>query len=384
MAWIDQLTEQLDAEMRTPSGPVAIVAYRYRIDERTTVTREGVVQLNRCSLTLLWQDGSISCHTLSPPVSTERLPVLSWTAVRYFDREQCRLPKPPAKPLPNIPVCDPGIVSLVTQGKSTGIEGYGELELAWHKQTVGHSRGLSLQAEMTEARVSNPLYPFVYESRRLPSNKEARFLQAESAWFGMQPLSALGEIAGRTKILLSPQAFRRMLFQLYCPSLHDARTREAALPFFRHMATASHLRVRYDPLVPWSLGSCPFTPHGTVSRSWDIMHEPELLPPDPQPAAFHWDTHHPGHSFREWLTGQPDVLYIPDWHLPRLLQPWRTIFAWAPRAYRFRRGRPTEQGSMTLPVSLASVITSPEVETVRRTGWDTGGLALPCAQLIPE
>ncbi len=387
MPWADDLTELLEEEIRKPSGTVGISAYRFCLDEGMTVTAERTARATaRGTLTLMWEDGSISNHRISPPQSKEEgLPVRFWQSGRYFDNRLRRLPKPPASPLPDIPLFDPDVIRLQDRLRDDQHEQPGELLLCSHTRTVRHSRGLHLQTKMTEVRVSVRPSPFVYRSRRMPSEKEAEYVQTEAAWFGMHKLAPLRGISSssfETKLLLTPDAFRSLLFHAYSQNLHQPSTRDQTAAFGRKLSARSRLIIRYDPLVPWSAGSCPFTASGLVSTSCDILREPDQLPPDGNPDAFHWSMTPSAIPFREWMAGQQDVLYVPTWRLCTASHSF--VQAWVPEAYRFQQGRPTEKGSMHIPLTLASVLMSPSLEVVLRPGWDCGGLALPVVQLFPE
>ena len=386
MAWADDLREQLEQEIQKPSGPVGIIAYRFCLDERQTTAMEGsYLMTGSGALTLIWQDGSVSSHRLSPFLSKEeRLPIPFWQSSRYFDRNQRRLRKPPTFPLPDIPLHDPNVFRHFKQLTACHPAEDLRLELTLHKRTVCHSHGLFLQAEMTAVRSAR--LPFVYESRRLPNEKEAAFLKTESDWISLltpKPLCSILLKNSNMKLLLAPDAFRSLLYNTYCRFLHQGHTRSLALAFADEMAGRSGLTVLYDPLVPWSRGSFLFTSQGVIPAASDVFQAPALVPSDCEPASFHWKRPAPPQPFREWLVNQPDVLFIPEWRLPGVFQPRRSIFAWIPRAYRFQQGRLTEQGNLTLPVSLMSILSSPALESVQRPGWDTAGIGLAVAPYHP-
>jgi hypothetical protein len=384
--WSDYLRERLAAEMETPTLPTGLAAFQFCLEERETLTSGGLYHVEQSgTLTLIWQDGSISRHRIAPPAAdAEPLPFRQWLKVRCFQRHHRYLAKPPAA-LPAVPVCDPRVDAWFDTDEAAPCE-LPNFTLTRHTRTVEHSRGLMLRTQMTEVlAAASDRSPFTYRSRKFPDATELEYLRTEADWFQAMALTPIPRplpIVRSAKLLLSPEAFRQALQNGFMIHLQNGAVRKTALAFAAEMEQRCTLSLRHDPLVPWSLGSCPFSTRGQAAASVRLWRNAAALPPDADTAALHWGE--AAVPFYEWLREQPEVIYVPEWRFGSDLPPLSPQPAWVPRAYLFRRGRAVDCGSLFLPGLLAPLLTSPTVEQVRRIGWDGFGLAVPLAHLLPE
>lgn len=384
MHWSDYLTDRLDKLIAAPSRSVTVSAYRFALDERQIFTTDNSYRrLASGQLVLIWEDGSVSCHRISPPLAVdEQLPVDRWRRSRFFRHDKRYFAKAD-RPCPNVCLYDEAVAAAVRMESSPDLPAGFGAELLLQKWTVAHSKGLLQQADLTEATLF-PLrhsYPFGYRSRKLPDESETAYLETESLWWEKQPVkpfSLLSWNKSNTVVLLSPDAFRQLLQSGLLAHLEQPDTQRIATSFIQSISADTSLALRHDPLIPWSPGSFRFCDEGFAARVLSLPELAEQKMTSVSAKSLHWQHTHVL-RMREWLPSQQSVLYIGRFHLPDLFHPQQTITAWAHQAVLFQEGGACAAGASLLRFSLADLLTCADLQLVSKVGWDGCGIAFPPA-----
>lgn len=389
MSHVEALLDELCASLQQPKKVAGLEAFHVTCDEVRTLAAFAVTteQLS-CQLTLVWQDGSISSvqFTLPAPFTSGSFPWDLWKQMRYFQpmvREFAKI----NQPLPKVSLFDPAIAAMVKEGEIPKISEFFDVKLSVTKRTVAHSQGLLLQDECTAVAITSLVEhaPIEYVSRRLPTVKEKDYLLMELAWYDeMRPLKGtLLDVFGHdTQVLLSPGALRSILHCGWIDPLlphYDTANHALQLPLWTSSQLQSPLAIRYDPLVPWAIGSYRLITTGGQAQQREL-HCPDkeegtsgsILAADYQPQSLHWQSPKT-EGFRRWLPKQPNVLFIPNFSLPQVVSKDERVHTVVPTAYAFQNGRLKSYGSFAWTFCPSSLISSLQPVTIRKTGWDSTG-----------
>ncbi|WP_139490003.1 hypothetical protein [Brevibacillus dissolubilis] len=404
-----QLTDAVEQNRRISK----LAAFRYELNESQTMDSApsgdiaGREQAIGGMLTLIWQDGSISLHQLTRELlHADSLPLGEWREQRFLHDGYRYFVKPSKAPLPVVPLFDPLIAQAVYRQEMPDLPDGFDATLTVHKRTVTHSKGLQLEDEGTAIRLTpkDLSFPFGHRGRLFPSEREMTYLETEWQWFSRFPLSVsdqLDQVTQETVLLFSPEALGTLIHSGLGVHLTNPASLSLAHSFLEQCATKTSLTLRYDPHVPWALGSQRFSAEGNRTAAVTLLSPVRVEKQVEKPAflAPHDAFEHklsPGpsysqealrlaagtvHHFREWLRLKPEVLYIPTLALPESYAPWAEESAWVPEAFLFKRGRPVCRGAFPLSFSLTSILCATEAELVSKIGWDRPGLALPARLL---
>ncbi|GAA4715333.1 hypothetical protein [Brevibacillus fulvus] len=380
------LYEQLRSACRHAGLTTPVYAFRFWLEETVSHSSESCAhcQLNG-EITLVWGDGTVSNHRLSLWPG-EPLPFEQWHSMRYLDDQLRHFAK--AAPLSTIDAYDPQIAERLQQDSSAVPGNSSQIvsDLRIIKRTAAHSLGVYHQENLSEAcfRPAGLSPAFRYQSRRLPTAAEWRYLQTEWEWLRQQSLQRHIQLPlphPDSIVLFTPNAVRQLLQAYVLEPLHLREHADRVHTWLNSMAPSGLLQLRHDPSVPWSRGSYQFFRDGQPTRSFPLS----ALPTYFQKVAidsFHW-TSGAAVPFFRWLSGQNEV-YVLDEIRPLDSFPFqRRQTVWVYSALQFCKGRPVATGNLLLPLSLPSLF-SPQTALIHRPGWDGDGIAIAAKWLLSE
>ncbi len=425
----EQLADRLTRAIRHPAHTPGLAAYHLSWTETRSLDSNGASEACEVILRLIWQDGCVSLHRVSPSLLADGLPLAAFSRRRFREDGLRLLAKPQA--VPAVSLRDEAIIAALDNGRiPIALEGFtGRFRV--QRRTVAQSNGLYLSETATEARFfpQESACPFDSHSRRLPDEALAEYLQSERDWFNrLLPASrASKSVTPHTlffaseatpftraatrhqstdshlarergastpvTVLFSPSAVRSLMHAGFGVHLTEADGLPVARRLIEHGSRHAAITLRHDPLRPWSPGSYRFSDEGTPARTVTLFapghRQPAAflscrearrlgIPPAPgyNPLALHWRT---GKTlpFRQWLQTDETAICLSRIHLPECCSPFAPQACWSPRAVLFRRSRPEALLDLRFDLSLADLLSSPRLLGVTRPGWDACGLAVP-------
>ncbi|QDX95222.1 hypothetical protein EEL31_11725 [Brevibacillus laterosporus] len=364
-----------------------LAAFHFYLEEENVLSSS--VKLQYCGeLTLIWQDGSISLHVITPALLDQsELPLAKWAAYRFF-RSDYRYLVDRDTIYKSPTIYDPLLAEHVKTHTLPELpEGF-TATASLLKRTYGDSRHIQIFEQETRLHL-HPTFnsPFSYQFRRLPPKAAREYLQTEAFWFNSFTPSQIPFYSPtkHTICLLSPTALQRLLLPCFLSPDFQMECR-------KHPFSFSGFEALYDPKRLSGIGSRSFDRRGrplsTFSLSTNLNSEKKytqlhLLPdlPEDEIALGLVAQANTQVAFHPWLQSQPEVLFIPTLDIPNYYHPLQTEHLFCPQATLFRYGKPVLLSSWLFPVSGLTLFLSKSLISVRKPVWDVPGLAFPALSL---
>ncbi|MDF9413994.1 hypothetical protein E1B06_20310 [Brevibacillus laterosporus] len=376
---INAFQEKLLATLADSSKGLA--AFRFYLEEEQLLPSTVHNQLSfQGELGLIWQDGSISLHAITPTLLQQpELPLANWASYRFFHSDHRYLVSR------NINYGSPRIFdrSLAEHISNHSLpdppEGF-TAAISMHKRTYADSRQVQIFEQETRLYLK-PLFtnPFSYEFRRLPDKVAWEYMQTEALWFAsFNPLPiSFFTPTKQTICLLSPNALQDLLLPCFL-------SQDFQIAYQQKKSPSPRLKAWYDPKRRSGIGSHRFDRRGSPLVRFSLGEQnPYPLPdlPEQEIALGLVAQTNNRVSFRSWLLSQPEVLFIPTLEHPDDYHPLQTDQLFCPQATLFCYGKPVLQTALLLPVSCPRLISSKNLTSVDKALWDVPGLAFPALSL---
>ncbi|MDN9012222.1 hypothetical protein [Brevibacillus laterosporus] len=376
---INAFQEKLLDALANPSKGLA--AFRFYLEEEHLLRSTIHNQLSyQGELGLIWQDGSISLHAITPTLLQQpELPLANWASCRFFHSDHRYLvPRNMSYGSPRI--FDRSLADHVSNHSLPELPESFTATISMHKRTYADSRKVQIFEQETRLYLK-PLFtsPFSYEFRRLPAKTAWEYMQTEALWFAsFNPLQISFFIpTEQTICLLSPHALQDLLLPCFL-------SQDFQIAYQQKTAPSPTLKAWYDPKRRSGVGSHRFDRRGSPLYSFNLgKHNPYPLPdlPEQEIALGLVAQTNKRVSFRPWLQSQAEVLFIPAIELPDDYQPLQEDQLFCPQATLFCYGKPVLQTALLLPVSCPRLISSKNLTSVYKPLWDVPGLAFPALSL---